>query len=411
MAAVRQNGGVARVCVIRQGFFPWDTRVRREVEALLLAGHEVDVICLARDGEPARDEYRGAAIRRLPLRQRRAGGLRYLVEYGAFLVAAASVSGALHLRRRYDLVQVHSMPDALVFAAVVPRLMGARVVLDLHECMPEFFATKFRVAQSHPVPRLLAALEQASIRFAHTVITCTEQMREAFVARGARPEKIHVILNSADEAIFNAVDHPPQDRRPDRFTLICHGSIEERYGLDTVIKAVALLKDEIPALRFEIYGEGSYRETLRELARDLGVEDRIGFSDGFVPLDELLDAIAAADAGVVAMKRDAFRDLTHCNKMFDFIVMRRPALVSRTRSVEAYFDESCFALFDSDDEHDLARAIRELYHDASRGPALVERAAVANDPYRWERQRGIYQGVIDEVMVGAQPRLAAVPGA
>jgi glycosyltransferase involved in cell wall biosynthesis len=402
---------VAKVCVIRQGFFPFDTRVRREVEALLAAGYEVDVICLGRPGEPSREEYHGASIRRLPVRQRRAGGLRYIMEYAVFLLAAAAVAGALHLRRRYDLVQVHSMPDALVFAALVPRLLGARVVLDLHECMPEFFATKFKVDPGHPVPRVLAALEQLSIRFADTVVTCTEQMREAFIGRGARGDKIHVILNSADEAIFNPVDHPPAERRPESLTLICHGSIEERYGLDTVIKAVALLKDELPGLRFEIYGEGTYRETLKELASRLGVSDRVSISDGFVPLDELLDAIAAADAGVVAMKRDAFRDLTHCNKMFDFIAMRRPALVSRTRSVEAYFDDSCFQLFVADDEEDLARAIRELYHDPARGKRLVERAAAANDPYRWERQRGIYQGVIDGVIMDARPRLASLADA
>ena len=51
------------------------------------------------------------------------------------------------------------------------------------------------------------------------------------------------------------------------------------------------------------------------------------FSGGFVPIDELLRAIAGADVGVVAMKRDAFRDLTLCNKMYDFITMRRPAVV------------------------------------------------------------------------------------
>ena len=56
------------------------------------------------------------------------------------------------------------------------------------------------------------------------------------------------------------------------------------------------------------------------------------------------------------MKRDSFRDLTHTNKMFDFIAMRRPVIVSRTASVEAYFDESCFQLFDSEDDRDLARA-------------------------------------------------------
>lgn len=390
---------MARVCVIRQGFFPLDTRVRREVEALLLAGHDVDVICLRRPDEPGRDEYHGATVRRLPVRQRRAGPMRYLVEYGTFLAAAAFVAGALHFRRRYDLVQVHSMPDVLVFAALIPRLLGARVVLDLHECMPEFIGTKYGVGPRHPAARLVAALEQLSIRFAHSVITCTEQMREAFVARGAPPEKIDVIMNSADEAIFNPVEHPPKDREADRFVLICHGSIEERYGLDTAIEAVGLLKDEVSGLKLEIYGEGSYREALEQLARRLGVEDRVRFSDGYVPLAELLEAIAAADAGVVAMKRDAFRDLTHCNKMFDFIAMRKPALVSRTRSVEAYFDESCFQLFTAGDERELARAIKELQADPALAQALVERAAEVNDPYRWERQREIYQRVIDRVIV------------
>jgi glycosyltransferase involved in cell wall biosynthesis len=394
---------MARVCVIRQGFFPFDTRVRREVEALLAAGHEVDVICLARTGEPRRDEYRGATVRRLPVRQRRGGLLRYMTEYGVFLLAAGLAAGALHLRRRYQLIQVHSMPDVLVFAALVPRLLGARVLLDLHECMPEFFATKYRVDMSHPGARFLAWLEQRSIHFADMVITCTEQMRDAFVARGAPRDKIGVVMNSADETIFNPAEHPPKPREPDRFVLICHGSIEERYGLDTVIEAISLLREEIPGLALDIYGEGSYRPTLERLADDRGLGDRIHFSNGYVQLGELLDAIAAADAGVVAMKRDAFRDLTHCNKMFDFIAMRRPALVSRTRSVEAYFDESCFQLFTADDEHDLARAIRELHADPMLAEALVERAAQANDPYRWERQREVYLGIVEAVLAGHAP--------
>ena len=401
---------MARICVIRQGFFPLDTRVRREVEALIMAGHEVDVICLAQPGEPRHGQYHGATIRRLPMRQRRGGPVRYVFEYGAFLVAAALVAGALHLRRRYDLVQVHSIPDVLVFAALIPRLLGARVVLDLHECMPEFFATKYKVDARHPSARLLAWLEQLSISFADMVITCTEQMREAFVARGAPRSKIGVILNAADETIFNAVDHPPKARDPGRFVLICHGSIEERYGLDTAIKAVALLREEIPGLGLEIYGEGSYEDALKSLAKEVGVEDRIRFSEGYVPLDELLDAISAADAGLVAMKRDAFRDLTHCNKMFDFIAMRRPALVSRTRSVEAYFDESCFQLFTSDDDHDLARAIRELHDDPSLAEALVDKAAQANEPYRWDRQRESYQAIIDSVLSDDGPRLARLVG-
>ena len=393
---------MAKICVVRQFYFPLDIRVRREVEALAMSGHEVDVICLARPGEPRYERNGNVTVRRLPFHHRRGGPARYLIEYGTFLLVSGLLAGALHLRRRYDLIQVNSVPDVLVFAALVPRRLGARVLLDLHECMPEFFASKFKTRLDHPGVRIMAWLEQASIRFAHAAITCTEQMREAFVARGAPREKIGVILNSADEAIFDPERYRPRGREPGRFVLISHGSIEERYGLDTTIRAVALLKDEIPRLRLEIYGEGSYREELQRLAKDLGVEHQVYFSDGFIPMEELLRAIAAADAGVVAMKRDAFRDLTHCNKMFEYITMRKPAIMSRTLAVEAYFDESSFQLFTSGDEHDLARAVRELHDNPELGERLVRRAAQANEPYRWHRQREAYLGAVERLLPARQ---------
>jgi glycosyltransferase involved in cell wall biosynthesis len=294
-------------------------------------------------------------------------------------------------------VQVNSMPDALVFAAAVPRLLGAHVVLDLHECMPEFFSVKFGVPMRHPLVRLLAAAEQASIRFADRAITCTDQMRDAFVARGAPPEKLTVVLNSSDEAVFDARRHPPAARRNGRFTLICHGAIERSYGHDTLVRAAALLRDELPGLRVEIYGDGTYRDELERLADELGLNGSLWISEGWVPIEQLVAAIAAADAGVVAMRRDRFRELTHCNKMFDFIAMRRPAIVSRTRAVEAYFGGDAFALFESGDEHDLARAIRALHADPGLGPRLAEHASAASAAYRWEHQRRVYLRVIEEL--------------
>jgi glycosyltransferase involved in cell wall biosynthesis len=392
---------MARVCLIRQGYFPLDTRVRRETHALLAAGHELDVICLRRPGEPRRERRGPLTVHRLPLTLRRVDhGARYVLQYAAFGAAATIVAAALHLRRRWHVVQVNSMPDVLVFAALVPRLLGARVLLDLHECMPEFFRVKFGVGPRHPAARLVAAAEQASIRFADHVITCTGPMRDAFVARGAPAGKIDVVLNAADEAVFDVARHPPEPRRADRFTLICHGAIERSYGHDTLIRAAALVRDRIPGLRVEIYGDGTFRRELQELARDLGLNGTLWMSDGWAPLDELLGAIARADAGVVAMRRDAFRDLTHCNKMFDFVAMRRPAIVSRTRAVEAYFGEDCFALFRAGDERDLARAIVALHRDTRLAEQLVARAAQASEPYRWPRQRRIYQRIVEQLAAG-----------
>lgn len=389
---------MARVCVIRQGFHPLDTRVRREVQALTAAGHEVDLICVRRPGQRRHERLGRLTVYRLPLPlQRGQGRARYLLQYGTFGATAAVFCTLLHLRRRWHVVQVNSMPDALVFAAAVPRLLGARVLLDLHECMPEFFAVKYRVRSGHPILRALAAAEQASIRFADRVITCTAEMRDAFVRRGADPAKIDVVLNSSDESIFDVRRHPPTGRRPDRFTVICHGSIEQSYGLGTLVRAVAVLRDEIPGLRLEIFGDGTYRHELERLSERLGLNGSVRFSDGWASIERLVAAIAQADVGVVAMQRNEFRDLTHCNKMFDFIAMQRPAVVSRTRSVEAYFPESCFAMFESGDARDLARAIRSVYDDPELAERLVQRASEVSAPYRWVHQREIYQRAVAEL--------------
>lgn len=387
-----------RICVVRQYFVPLDPRVYREVTALAEAGYSVDVVCQRAKGESIRERVGAVRYLRLPVPRLRGGGpLLQLVEYVLFFVAAAVLVSLRHLRRRYAVVQVNTVPDVLVFAAAIPRLLGARVVLDLHETMPEFFATKFGVPLSHPGPRLAAALEQASIRFADAAITVTHPMKEVFEARGADPDEIEVVLNGPDERIWDPERFPPRSADGE-FHLISHGSLEDRYGVDTIIRAVALLADELPGLRLKVYGNGSARGRLMQLTQEFGVDDRVWFSEGFVALDEVVHAVAQADAGVVALKKDIFRDLTIALKMYEYIAMRKPALVGRTRSVERYFDDAAFALFDSDDPADLARVIRELVDDPDRRARLVEGATRQGQEHRWPPNRDRYLAVIESCL-------------
>ncbi|MGI8413881.1 MAG: glycosyltransferase family 4 protein [Solirubrobacteraceae bacterium] len=381
---------MARVCVVGEFSFPLDGRARREVLALASAGHEVDVVCMRRAGEAARERDGNVSILRLPIRRHRGGLSHQLYEYSAFALLAGLVLAGRSLRRRYDLVQVNTSPDWLVLSAIVPKLCGTAVLVDLEECMPEFFASRFGTGEKHPGVRLMALIERAAIRIADAAFTCTEQMREAFLSRGAPPAKIGVVLNSADETAFDPTRRAQRVHKPGQFTLISHGTIEERYGLDTAIRAVARLRDVIPELALKIYGEGSDRERLVALVAELALESHVEFSDGFVPLDELVNALAAADAGLVATKCDPFRELVHCEKMYDFIAMRRPVICSRTRSVLAYFPEDCFAYFDSDDDAGLAHAIRELHDEPQRAERLVERAAAVIEPRRWARVQQQY---------------------
>jgi glycosyltransferase involved in cell wall biosynthesis/lipid II:glycine glycyltransferase (peptidoglycan interpeptide bridge formation enzyme) len=391
-----------RVCVIRCHYFR-DTRLQREVNALLERGHSVHVLCLHDTGEPLREHRGRLTISRMPIRHPAGAGFaRRFVEYTTFFVFAALAVGALHLRRRFNLVQVSSPPDVLVFATLIPRLTGARVLLDLHEPMPEFFATKSGVGERHLAVRLIAACEQASIRFADAALTVTEQMRKAFIARGASPDKITVVMDGSDEEVFNPTRFPLRARDGDKFVLVSHGTIEPRYGLDTAIHAVARLAATIPSLELRIIGDGSQRKALQALALHLGVSNRVVFSSGFIPIQELVATLATSDAGVVAVKQDRYRDLTLAGKMFDYITMGIPMVVSTTRSVKETFPAGCFEPFVPDDPSDLARAIQRLHDDPSLAMSYAKRAKDAAQRYSWPVQRGRYWQVVDALLDPAE---------
>ncbi len=291
------------------------------------------------------------------------------------------------------------MPDALVFAAGVPRLCGARVLLDLQECMPEFFATKFGVGERHPLTRVLIALERAAITFADAVTTPTDAMRGRFVERGADAAKITTVMDGADLDAFVAPGRPdtPDDGR---FVLVSHGTVEPQYGLDTVLRAIAVLRNEIPELRLEVYGDGSGLPALRSLTTTLALGDRVRFSGGFVPWEDLVVALTRADVGVVALVRDAYRDLALAGKMFDFVATGTAMVVARTLSVVQVFGPDAVELFESGDQDDLARALRRLHASPERRRRLARQAAEKAEPLAWEHQRARYERLVSGLLSG-----------
>ena len=400
---------MARFCIISHSHYPYDARVSRQARTLVLAGHEVDIICLRYEDQPFVQRADGVSVYHIPLGRLRGGALRYLFEFVAFQLAATALAAALHLRRRYRVVETTSVPDWLVFAAIVPKLLGARVLLDLHECMPEYGATKYGLPMEHRMVRVLAFLERISIGFADFVTTCTEQMRERFIERGAPAEKIAVVLNSFDEERFAPERYLRAAPENDGFTLVCHGTIEPNYGLDLVVRAVSMLKDRIPGLRLEIWGGGTHEPEVKALTRELGLEDRVRFN-GWVTMEQLMPHLAAADAGVVAVRRDAFRDVTLCTKMFDLVSLQKPVVISRTRAVEAYFGSECFQMFESGDERGLADAIYALYMDPSLRARLVQRATERGEPYRWVHQAKRYALIMERLGTRAPARELAEAG-
>ncbi len=231
-------------CIVAHTHLSMDPRVCREAEALLSDGWALDIVCLRGPGEPRTENWGGARVHRLPVRRHRGSGLlTYVIEYATFFVLATLYVSWLGLRRRYDLVQAHNVPDVLVFTAVLPRLLGARVLLDIRDPLPDLYISKFRGNQRHPAVRLTCWIEARSAAFADHVLTPGEPSRRRLVGRNIPPEKVTNILNSADPRLFPPVRHGGAEAGGNgRFTLVYHGGLFERYGLDLAIRAVHQLR-------------------------------------------------------------------------------------------------------------------------------------------------------------------------
>lgn len=395
----QKQGTPKRHCMVVFAYYPLgETRVQREAEALVARGFEVDVICLrGQINRTARENVNGVQAYKLSLSRRKTDSLsKLLLDYVYFFILAMFTLIRLHLVRRYHTVQVHNLPDFLVFAAWFPKMMGASIILDLHDLMPEFYISRTGRDRQSFSSRLIVWQERISCYFADHVITVTELWRRTLIERGVPPDKVSVVMNVADDRIFyRPSDIQPKVNTNGQFKLIYHGLQTQRYGLDLLLQAVAHLKHKIPNLRVLLHGGGEYHQTLKNLANELGVSDLVEFSTKFVDVADLPALISTADVGVVPYRRDIFTDGILPTKLMEYTALGIPVIAARTPIIEEYFDETMVEFFTPGNVDELATSILRLYQDQSRRLALVQNANKFNEEYNWAKLSKDYVALLE----------------
>jgi glycosyltransferase involved in cell wall biosynthesis len=371
----------------------YDLLVRREAETLRDVGFDVDVICLPPKSQAGRPVINGVRMHYMPLSRKKGNLLRYLLDYLSFFLFTAWTLTWLHLQRPFACIQVNNMPDFLVFATLIPRLLGSKVTMVMYEPSPELWATKYNAPR---FIRLLELVEKLSLRYAKAVFAVTEQMKHVFVSRGCPAHKISVILNVPDPRFFEG-DILPTTETNEHFTLICHGAIEERYGHDTMLQAIDRVRSQIPGVRLRILGAGSYLDEFLAQITEMGLQDHVQYL-GFVPLAEMVAELGSADVGIVAQKSSPYSNLVHTGKMYDYFSFSLPVLASRLKAVEAYFDDDSIYFFEPGDGENLAQAILDLYQHPDRRRRLVENSQRLYEQYKWEQQKKTYLSVYHELV-------------
>ncbi|MFH1941011.1 MAG: glycosyltransferase, partial [bacterium] len=337
-----------KICMVSNSEY-YDSRPNRYALSLIEKGHSVDMICLGDRNHSRYEIINGIHTYLIQTRQYdKKSPLSYLKNLIFFFFQSAFICTKLHLEKRYDIIHFHNIPDFGVFCTLVPKLMGAKVILDIHDVVPEFYMRKFSVPEKNVVIRLLKWIEKVSSSYADHVITVTDIWRDRLIERSVSPSKCSVILNAPHGKLFMPIKKSKQNNGV--FTLSYHGNLKEPTGIDVAIRAVGIAKKTIPSIRFQIIGgNGSADKNLKKLIGDLRITKNVRLMKA-ISVEKISGFIGLADVGIDPKQGGVYAGETLSVKAMEYIAMQIPLIASRTMASQTYFNDSMVMFFEPGDE-------------------------------------------------------------
>lgn len=370
-------------------YYENDPRVIRAAEAARDGHFQVDVIALRRVGQPPVETIRGIRVFRIQSRYRGSSLLRYSLEYGGFFVRCAMLSMRLVRTMRYRLVHVHNMPDALVFAAWLPKLCGAKVLLDIHDPMPETYESKFHRFTSRVLHKALLLQEHLSVAFADKTITVSDPVRDGILLkRGYRPERIDVIANFADGELFKPITYPHLDGI---IRFVFHGTILERYGLRTLLEAISQVSQR-ERIRVRIIGEGDFSPALRKLITNYGLSESIEFLNQAYPLHDIPQMLSDCHVGLVPLDigTSTVANFALPLKLVEYTCLGLPSISVRNAAIDYYFSSDECLFFTSGNAAELAARIEEVADNPARLMTIRNKLELVRGRLLWSKEKAKY---------------------
>jgi glycosyltransferase involved in cell wall biosynthesis len=300
----------------------------------------------------------------------------------------------MFVRWRYRVIHVNNMPDVLVFSVFIPKMLGAKVILDIHDPMPETVGAKYGGAGRNRLYWPLLLLERQSVAFADRTITVNEPVRDhVLVKHGYRPEAIDVVANFADDRLFKPLTPPPMDG-PVRF--VFHGTILGRYGLRTLVQAIAKVRNR-DRIQVRIIGEGDFSETLKDLISAHGVEDVVEFVNRVYPLHEIPLLLADCHVGLVPLDLTPVADFALPLKLIEYTCLGLPSITVQSTAIAHYFRPDECMFYPPGDSSTLAGHLDMIAEDPKQLAQYRQRLGTVRGRLLWSREKHKYVSILRQL--------------
>jgi glycosyltransferase involved in cell wall biosynthesis len=374
--------------------FPPDIRVEKEARELIDAGHEVCVVATAENGPE--DDYVTDAIRVVRIPKPHGWKGRYrdikdaLLHQDGFwikhIIRVARTTGA-------DVLHGHDL-WVLGNCVSAAKKIGIPVIADLHENWPAAMSL-FHPRETwldhltHPIlfgyQRWLR-FEKRILHEVDRVLTVVPEAADRLMMMHSLPrEKIAVVSNTEDINSTSdiSIDSTIIREYSDKFTLVYVGGFNAHRGLDLVINAMPTIASRIPNAKLLLVGGGNehYSKSIAQKSDALPFIDVLGWQ----PFEKVYSYIVSSNICLVPHIRHEHTDNTVPHKLFQYMYMRKPVIVSDCPPLKRIVEETGAGLiFNPNDPQSFCEAVYRLEADHNLCQEMGEAGYKAvREKYNW----------------------------
>jgi glycosyltransferase involved in cell wall biosynthesis len=384
-----------KIGMVLDKVFPPDIRVEKEARTLLKAGYELFLLCMSVPNLLDDDIYEGINLRRRDFFHKPSliiSKFKTLINRLTFKnYKLIDTIEKFVDENSIDVLHVHDLP-MVKSALIAGKRRGIPVVADLHENYPaaiRFYLTSanFRARFLNGTKRWKRYENYCLKRVNHIIVVVDEAKERVVNDYNISEEKVTIVSNTEDVDFFEGFNLSQSliDSYKDYFVITYVGGFGPHRGLDVPVKAMPILKERIPNVKLLLVGEDGNRAELERFASDLGVSQNVDFT-GWQPFDLMPSYISLSDICLVPHHSNPHTDSTIPHKIFQYMLMRKPVVVSSCKPLARIMNETQAGLvFESGNSDDFARVCLELL-DADKRKQFGEngRRAVM-EKYNWEK--------------------------
>ena len=380
--------------------FPPDTRVENEMKSLTEAGYEVHLACFQKDKEPLLEKTANGVIHRKPVSKFIYKSSVGVLKFPFYFNYWRRYVNELFANERFDAVHVHDLPLAKVGYEAKCKY-GVRFVLDLHENWPVLLQLSKHTNTF--LGKLLSSnaqwidYEKKMCGLADKIIVVVDEAKGRINGLGVALDKIEVVSNTLDMNQFDPIER--KEFKTDKFKMLYVGGINYHRGIQYVIQAISLLKKKGIEVHFDLVGDGSYLDEIKQLIKELKVQDNVTVH-GYKHYTQICDIYESAHVALIPHVKSGHTDNTIPHKIFQYLYAGIPMIVSNCNPLVRIVNETESGVsYPYDSPEALADIVSRFYAH----PELLDnyihhgRQAVI-DKYNWKvdgaRLVKLYEGLV-----------------